>query len=54
MSVVGRVQQMLVALDLPTTHLAGIGGWNAPHPDTSFTGEQWFQVNGDYLVVLKP
>ena len=29
---------------LQTTHLVSIGGWNAPHPDTSLSGEEWFQV----------
>lgn len=29
---------------LQTTHLVSIGGWDAPHPDTSLSGEEWFQV----------
>jgi chitinase len=28
-------------LQLPTTHLLSVGGWDAPHPDTSFSGAQW-------------
>lgn len=25
-------------------HLVSAGGWNAPHPDVNFTGEQWWEV----------
>jgi hypothetical protein len=38
--VVGQIN----ALNLPTAHLLSIGGWAAPHPDTSFTGAQWWQT----------
>ena len=30
--------------ELSTRHLITIGGWNGPHPDTSFTGEEWFHA----------
>ena len=29
---------------LQTTHMLSIGGWNAPHPDTAFTGEHWWST----------
>lgn len=28
----------------PTTHLLSIGGWNAPHPDTRFSGDQYWEA----------
>ena len=43
-NVIGSVQAELKALKLQTAHLVCVGGWNAPHPDTSFTGKQWFEV----------
>ena len=41
---IGRIQQRLIELNLKTTHLVCVGGWNAPRPDMSFTGKEWFQV----------
>ena len=38
--VVGKIRD----LQLPTAHLLAIGGWNAAHPDTSFTGAQWWET----------
>jgi hypothetical protein len=29
---------------LKTTHLVSIGGWNAPHPNTTLTGGEWWSV----------
>lgn len=34
--------KMLKELQLETIHLISIGGWGAPHPDTSSTAEQYF------------
>ena len=38
-------------MNLPTIHLISIGGWNAPHPDTSnppdVTYENWVKWNND-------
>jgi len=28
--------------DVP--HIISVGGWDAPHPDTSFSGQQWFSA----------
>lgn len=41
---VARVRKSIEAKDLDTRHLITIGGWNGPHPDTSFTGEEWFHA----------
>jgi len=41
---VARVRGAIEQLGLPTSHLITIGGWDAPHPDTSFSGRQWFDV----------
>lgn len=41
---VAKVRGAIEQLGLPTSHLITIGGWDAPHPDTSFSGEQWFDV----------
>eukprot|EP00040_Diaphanoeca_grandis_P022546 m.121464 g.121464 ORF g.121464 m.121464 type:complete len:400 (+) comp28858_c0_seq2:46-1245(+) len=30
------------------THLISIGGWNSPHPDTSFTADEWWQIWKDW------
>lgn len=27
---------------LDVVHLVSIGGWNSPHPNTNFTGQQWW------------
>ena len=33
-----QTAQKLRQLQLPTTHLLSIGGWDAPHPNTTFYG----------------
>jgi len=39
---VAEVVAAIRAKNLFTAHLISIGGWNAPHPDTSFNGSEWF------------
>jgi hypothetical protein len=29
---------------LPTSHMISVGGWDAPHPNTSFSGAEWWEV----------
>ena len=41
---VAKVRHKILAKNLPTAHLITVGGWDAPHPDTSFTGAEWFQA----------
>jgi hypothetical protein len=41
-SCVAETQALLKRMTLPTVHMISVGGWNAPHPDTRFTGRQWF------------
>ena len=41
---VARVRQQIQEKQLPTAHLITIGGWDAPHPEDSFTGAEWFQA----------
>ena len=41
---VAKMIQKIRQLDLPTTHLISIGGWNSPHPDTTHSAETVFQV----------
>lgn len=41
---VAKVRQKILEKELPTSHLISIGGWDAPHPDTSFSGAEWFQA----------
>ena len=42
---VAKMIQRIRELNLPTTHLISIGGWNSPHPDTSsHSAETVFQV----------
>ncbi|CAK9098329.1 Haloacid dehalogenase-like hydrolase domain-containing protein 3 [Durusdinium trenchii] len=41
---VARVRKAIKEKGLPTAHLLTIGGWDAPHPDTSFTGTEWFHA----------
>ncbi|XP_075265327.1 uncharacterized protein LOC142357654, partial [Convolutriloba macropyga] len=52
-SFIAQVQQELKQMEIPTTHMMGVGGWNAPHPDTSFTGNQWFQAWNDWNTNLQ-
>lgn len=37
-----EVRSEIEARGLPTAHLISIGGWDAPHPDTSASGAEWF------------
>jgi len=39
---VARVRAAIDELELPCAHLISIGGWGHPHPDTSFSGTEWF------------
>ncbi len=41
---VAEVAEELEALNLTTTHLLSIGGWDAPHPAPGWSGAQWFDV----------
>ena len=41
---VAKVRQKILEKELPTRHLISIGGWDAPHPDISFSGAEWFQA----------
>jgi len=41
---VGQMVQTIKQLGLPTTHLISIGGWGAPHIDTSFTAAKWWDL----------
>eukprot|EP00039_Didymoeca_costata_P021634 m.345026 g.345026 ORF g.345026 m.345026 type:complete len:382 (+) comp25680_c0_seq1:131-1276(+) len=41
---VAAVAQELRRRQLPTAHMISIGGWDAPHPNTSFTGKEWFKA----------
>mmetsp|Transcript_29264 Transcript_29264/g.59860 ORF Transcript_29264/g.59860 Transcript_29264/m.59860 type:complete len:366 (-) Transcript_29264:141-1238(-) len=41
---VASVAAELDNLGLQTTHLISIGGWDAPHPDSSFTGHEFFDA----------
>ena len=41
---VAVVAQELRRRGLITAHMISIGGWDAPHPDTSFSGEEWFEA----------
>jgi len=39
---VAEVRAAIEAKGLPTTHLISVGGWDAPHPSTAFSGGEWF------------
>jgi len=41
---VAEVAQKLRRQRLPTAHMLCVGGWDAPHPNTSFSGQQWFEA----------
>jgi len=43
-SCVGRMVQQIQQSSLQTTHLISIGGWGAPHIDTSFSASEWWTV----------
>jgi len=41
-SMMAKLAAQLNTDGLPTTHLVSIGGWGAPHPDTSFSAQTWY------------
>ena len=41
---IAAVANKLAAAEYPTTHMLSIGGWNAPHPNTSLSGLEWWRV----------
>ena len=41
---VAEVSARLSAAGLPTTHMISVGGWDAPHPDTSFSADEWWEA----------
>ena len=41
---VAKVRAAIQQQKLATSHLITIGGWDSPHPDTSFSGTQWFDA----------
>lgn len=41
---VAEVRDKIQQRGLPTAHLISIGGWDAPHPNTTFSGRTWFSV----------
>ena len=41
---VAEVAQELRRRRLPTAHMLCVGGWDAPHPNTSFSGQRWFEA----------
>ena len=49
---IAQVAKTLQEEHLPTTHLVSIGGWDAPHPNTTVAGEEWWTVRFLYLFIL--
>jgi len=45
---IAAVAQELTRRGLPTSHLISIGGWDAPHPDTSYTAKEWWAFFKDW------
>jgi len=41
---IAKVAKKLKSEGLTTTHLVSIGGWNAPHPNTTINGGEWWSV----------
>lgn len=41
---VAQVARELRRRNLRTAHMISIGGWDAPHPDTSFSGQRWWEA----------
>jgi len=39
---IAAVARTLRNKGLKTTHLVSVGGWDAPHPDTSFSAQSWW------------
>jgi hypothetical protein len=44
LSCVAHVANELRKRGLPTAHILSIGGWDAPHVDTTLTGGEWWTV----------
>ncbi|CAJ1376067.1 unnamed protein product [Effrenium voratum] len=44
MACMARVRKKIEEKGLASAHLITIGGWNQPHPNTSFSGAEWFQA----------
>jgi chitinase len=40
---VAEIKEELISRNLPTVHLISVGGWNAPHPDTTNTPEAVYE-----------
>eukprot|EP00047_Mylnosiga_fluctuans_P013314 m.30885 g.30885 ORF g.30885 m.30885 type:complete len:393 (+) comp4820_c0_seq1:376-1554(+) len=53
---VAEMVQLLQELNLSTTHIITIGGWNAPHPLPIRTGVDWWAVFDDWNtnIVARP
>ena len=43
-SCIAAVANELAAAQYKTTHMLSIGGWDAPHPNTSLSGVEWWRV----------
>jgi len=41
---VAKIKAELEAEGLPTFHSICIGGWDAPHPNTTWSGAEWFDI----------
>ena len=41
---IALVANELKAQGFPTTHMMSIGGWDAPHPNTTLDGKAWWRV----------
>ena len=44
MTCVTEVAAKLDAAGLRTTHMISIGGWDAPHPDVTFSAGEWWDT----------
>lgn len=49
---VAEVRQEIEKRGLTTSHLISIGGFDRPHPDTSYSGQSWFEVWRDWNALL--
>ena len=45
---VAETAAALAAEGYATTHLISVGGWDAPHPDTSFSAAEWWTTWSDW------
>lgn len=41
---VAQVARELRRRNLPTSHMISVGGWDAPHPNTTLTGAEWWAL----------